>query len=472
MKRKIVIALIAVIIVAEIGFLLKKSMIFWPHHPSDVVMVEEQAIPESKKEIPADWATAKSGSGFSVRYPSDTVGAMFGDSDGLLSLFFVFDPKAIGVEGDELEKLQDDIDGLKMQYQALVVTVLKPESDNLSSQAEAIVVRDGNSKEKTLSHRSTPTTFSGQEAYIITRQMEAPENQGKAHYIRKDIFFLKGEYLYRISRVAPADDTVFPRSGGSTGKEFLSYVGSLSSDILQTFVFDGSSRTSIVVPPHKAPGLSGDAKERREGLLAALRQGPYFDEQKGYEEIKTGGERCDEYGQLIKGSSRDLTPSPGVFYSVNDIVSGENEVVEIHGYDDQGGHTGPIPMPGFGGGSFPEESARGIESLNRYGGSQMLAVSEPMNGHIEIRGKKFSLAEFRISGEGNSCSMADLIVPTTPYSIATVPITERGDIGPISYDIDGDGVEDLKISLIHPLLPEKEEQLSAVYADMSDLEKK
>ncbi len=43
-------------------------------------------------------------------------------------------------------------------------------------------------------------------------------------------------------------------------------------------------------------------------------------------------------------------------------------------------------------------------------------------------------------------------------------MTEDGDLGPISLDIDGDGREDIIISLVYPLLPSKQLELDKVMA--------
>src|SRR3990167_5636094 len=87
-------------------------------------------------------------------------------------------------------------------------------------------------------------------------------------------------------------------------------------------------------------------------------------------------------------------------------------------------------------------------------------------GKIEIIGKSYGGVELEINGEGNSCSIAVAEIPTTPYSIGTLPMTESGDLGPIAYDVDGDGVQDFSFSLLHPPLPQKFKQLIAVIEDM------
>jgi hypothetical protein len=145
----------------------------------------------------------------------------------------------------------------------------------------------------------------------------------------------------------------------------------------------------------------------------------------------------------------------------------EEELVAIHGYDKEGWHTGPMPqIKGLGFRSPVEEWARGIDSVNLGSAGDGLSIRENINGKIVIEGKKYGLGDLQLSGDGNSCTLAELLIPITPFSVATIPMTSAGDLGPISYDIDGDEVEDFKISLIHPMLPRKIEELNALLTDM------
>lgn len=432
----------------------------------------EKVVPEVKKETPADWGKATSTFGFSIGYPYKEVGAVFGEEEDVQQLSFIFNHKAIQADADTLENLSDDLHNLEIKTE-LSVAVIKPDKEvgDLLSWIKTLFEEENSSYgnvETTLSEQDLETTFSGQKGYIVIRKIEGKKEQKSPHYLRKDIFFVKDGYVYRISRLAASDDTVFPRSG-EAGKEFLNYTSKLSSEILQTFVFDGSLNTRIVVPKSSSPKLTGEAADQREKLLAALRQGPYFDEQKSYPEL-SNFDRCDSspsFGNNKGKSVRELRSTSGIYVSVSDFVLGEDNAAEIHGYDENGGHTGlGAVIPGFDKG-FVEEYARNIRWTN-LGMAYGLSIRENMNGKIEVRGKKFSIVQFSMNGEGNSCRITDFTMPVTPYSVATIPMTKEGDFGPISYDIDGDGVEDLKMSLIHPLLPEKEKQLGAVYSDLNE----
>ena len=93
--------------------------------------------------------------------------------------------------------------------------------------------------------------------------------------------------------------------------------------------------------------------------------------------------------------------------------------------------------------------------ISSFGSSVYLSVSENIDGKIVIRGKKYTFTQLSLTRDGNSCDLADIQLPITPYSEATIPMTTKGDLGPISVDLDGDGKEDMEISLLHPLLPQK-----------------
>ena len=140
-------------------------------------------------------------------------------------------------------------------------------------------------------------------------------------------------------------------------------------------------------------------------------------------------------------------------------------MADIHAYDKKGGHTGLIPkVPGYNF-DFQEESALGVQFM-KFGSHSYLSIHENIDGKIKIVGKKYGTAIFEIRGDGNACGIVEIQIPVTPYSVGTLPITMQGDIGPFSYDIDGDDKQDFILSLLYPLLLEKQIQLGAVIADM------
>ncbi|NCQ06661.1 MAG: hypothetical protein GW815_03845 [Candidatus Moranbacteria bacterium] len=471
MKKIGIISLIIIIFGTIFVFLQKYSSMRKISAPESVTIVKEKPHSIESNQSPMDWGTVSSAFGFSLKYPYKEVGVMPVDNESSHQISFFFSQESLSSDESIKEKLSSDIHNIGIRGE-LSISVIEPGKDIIDFPLWVKEFLEGDSssrkKENTLSQYDSEITFAGQKGYSIIRKIEGPKEQQSPHYTREDIFIYKDKYVYTISRISSSDDTVFPRSG-IVGKNFLDYVDALSSKILQTFVFDGSSRTAIMVPKNTSRELTGEKKDRREKLLADLRQAPFFDEQKSYPQISSS-DQCSSKrstGTTNSDHSRELHPSPGVFVSASSAVADEENVAEIHAYDREGNHTGPLPMLPVSDNPTPiEEHARGAKWINLGSFGYGLSIEESMDGKIEIRGKKSSATSFIIRGEGNSCQIAQVLIPVTPYSVATIPMTSKGDFGPISYDIDGDGSEDLQLSLIHPLLPEKEEQFRAVISDM------
>lgn len=477
--KKIIIGLTVVVAVVGTGSIFLKYKNFFDESRivPKVVTLETSPLNEKNKNetkkisrAPEDLGIVSSALGFSLKYPYKEVGVGWGE-DGLFQVLFSFSPKFIFTDGDIVEVLNEDIHNLRLHF-GLGIAVVNPVADtsDLASWVKTFLQKEdtqyGN-EEKVLSEQGEAIAFAGQEGYSVTRLIEGSEKQKSPHYTRKEIFIRKDSSVYRINYLASSEDTVFPRSG-EAGRKYLEYIDGLSSEILSTFVFDGSEKTNIIVPKQSLPSLTGEAKERHEKMLASLRIGPFFDEKAMYPRYSSR-EKCTSSLASQKRSSgvlRSLRPSPGIYVSASDGVVDEKEVVELHAYDENGGHTGPLPIPPGLGGASVEERAKNINWINLGSLGYGLSIHENINGRIEILGKKFSFAQLAMSGDGNSCEITSMFIPVTPYSIATLPMTQNGDFGPISYDIDGDGVEDFKWSLVHPLLPQKEKELRAVISDM------
>ena len=205
-----------------------------------------------------------------------------------------------------------------------------------------------------------------------------------------------------------------------------------------------------------------EAKQQVEKLLTSLRAEPFFDQSKTY--LAPSDECNPEVSPSKNNDVSRLTfaSSPGIFIGI------DNEGADIHGYDNQGGHTGLKKIQGsdF---IFQEESAQGLQFI-KFGSHSYLSVHETIDAKVKLIGKKYGTALFEIRGDGNACGIVEIEIPITPHSIGILPITLQGDIGPFSYDIDGDDRQDFILSLLHPLLPEKQAQLDAVIADMKILQ--
>lgn len=426
-------------------------------------------VTTSKQIVSKDTGIISSSLGFSIKYPYKKVSAMLG-YDGVFQASIFFPPSIISLSTTLEESLIRDINNIGLDaWTTILVIEDNTAKTNFKSWIKAYLTKSENQyeeNEKILSENTTPTTFAGMKGYIVTRSIEGSKDQNSPHYSRKEIFINKGKYVYRINTIAPSSDTTFPRSG-LVGKKYLQRVDTFSTEILKTFSFDGSTKTAITIPKISAPKLFGEANIRREKLLSVLRKEPFFDNNTNYEDPRDKCVSGISASNSNDVSKKNMDLSQAIYVSVED-----EKTAEIHAYDKNGGHTGLVPIiplssDSIEGNGFAEERAKGVR-FDSYGVKSYLSIRENIDGKIEIIGKKYSIAQFQINGEGNSCGIVDISFPVTPYSVATLPMTAQGDLGPISYDIDGDGKQDFELSLLHPLLPEKEQQLYAVIQDMQE----
>lgn len=415
------------------------------------------AVVPSSVSQRGDWGTVRSAIGYTLQYPYKEIGAMWG---GNSQVVFFFPSSVIAADASTSDKLGSDIHNIDL-YGGLNILPIKATTtsvdfdDWIKAYHKKEDSRYGND-EKVLSEQVEKTQFAGLESRRYSRQLEGDKYQNSPHYARIEIFARNSSVIYLFSYLAPSEDTVFPRSG-LAGKKYLTYVQSMSEKVLQTFMFDKSKVNSITVPKNPPEILTGAAKERREKLLTTLRTGVFYDPNTFYPEES---DICiDGTSENASGTRGSLSPASGLF------IAADDESADMHAYDTDGFHTGPVPtIPGFG--APIEEQARGIDSINLGSAGYGLSIQEMIDGRIELAGKKLNQIYLRINGDGNSCTIASLPLYVTPRTIATLPITAKGDIGPISYDVDGDGVQDMEISLLHPLTKQKEIDLREVLEDM------
>lgn len=406
-----------------------------------------------------DWGVVRTALGFSLKYPYRDVGAMWGDDESFQVIFYI-PPTIIPLDATSSESLSSYLHNLRI-FGGLDITVIKAttSSVNFDSWVNSYLhqedTRYGNI-EKVLSQKQTSGQFKGMEARTLIRQIEGPDTQKSPHYARVEIFARDGTYVYRFSHLsAPADKaTVLPQL-----LTYLVKADVLAEEILGTFTFDKSNIFSITVPPPPTEILTGVAKIQREELLATLRKGPYWDEQATYPEL---------YDPCVSGTSANQGETNSALHSASGIyIAGDELYADVHAYDTEGRHTGPMPMiPGFGYRAPMEEQVRSVDSINLGSAGYGLSVDDLFDGKIQLVGKQLGWIELRLSGDGNRCSIASIPLTITPRTIVTIPVTKSGDIGPISYDADGDQVEDLKISLLHPLTEQKTSELGFVIGDM------
>jgi len=318
---------------------------------------------------------------------------------------------------------------------------------------------------KILSKKTEKISIAGVEGTAVIQKLEFGNEKFSVQIMYKDIFLQKDNLAYRFSLIAPSSNTNFVYSGAA-GKEYWQKAEMLSVAIMKTLEFDGSKITAIGIPKNTQPKISGDAALHREELLTALRKEPFNDEKAVYQIPDNSKKRCSSKTTENADKSinkKELRPSSGIYFGVDE------EAATIHAYDERGGHTGPIPtLNEVNSDGMIEERAFGFGSIRLGGSNYGIYVEENIFGRIEIVGKDFAFAEFRITGDGNSCLINQIYLPVTPYSVYTLYMNESGDMGPLSCDIDGDGKEDFKLSLVHPLLASKLEELNAVIEDMKN----
>ncbi len=436
--------------------------------PASTTLAKEMTTLEKSRQtasplaiIPKGWATLSSELGFSINYPPKEMGAIYGYDESFQEIFFM-PVSIISSDASSTENLSQDIQNLYLN-DPLVITVIKVDSRpaDVTSWAEAYLKKHTNDyggRGTIISEIVTPITIAGVSGFQFDRSVEGEKPQESTHYERKEVFFYKGGLMYRIHSLAPSPDTAFLLSG-LMGKKYLQRVDELVQQVLKTFIFDGSKVTKITVPKAQPPALTGEALARREKLLTALRSRPYYDVNTWYPAFS---DPC-EAATSTDPSTKNSISGHGLY------VAADDQIADLHFYDGGGEHVGPFPaIPGYPFASPIEDRVSGVDSFGLGSAGYGLIFHSLMNGRIELVGKKVGSVYFDFRGDGNSCTIAEIpLLLMTPYSVATVPMTAAGDLGPISYDIDGDGVEDVEISLIHPLLPKKELQLEAVFTDMT-----
>ncbi len=409
------------------------------------------------------WAAVSSHLGLSMKYPHQEIGALWGN-EGQLQVAFFFPASIVTTDASSTERLSRDIQDLAIT-RGLLVSVFTATSTSVDLKAYALgylkKADQNNKKERIIKESGTATTFKKLPAYTVTRNIEGPKAQGLPQYVRTETFVRGDDVVYRISSVSSLRDTSFSRSG-TLGKKYLNRVQEISQEVLRTIVFDGPAALAITAPRSQAPSVAGAAKTRRAALLSALRVAPFYDT---YNPYSLSSDACKD-GEAEDVSAGRLAPSPGVYIAAN------KEHVELHAYDVRGNHTGWIPpIPSLEQWLLPEENIAAVSTM-AYADTHVLVITEYVDAKIEVLGKIYGGTELTVRGDGNGCDMASIWLPLTPHSIATIPVTAAGDIGPISYDIDGDKVRDFEFSLLYHPLPQKLEQLSAVMEDMRTFESK
>jgi hypothetical protein len=408
--------------------------------------VKDTELVITKYTAPSDWGKVTTRLGFSFRYPSKEASATWGD-DGDFQVYAMLSPMVVTSNETQLHEILDDLQALHL-IPGLEVIIFKDKTSDLGEWNRKYNKQErGNYGEKILSENSGVTTFAGEKGIFVSRIVEVGNTKFSFKFRQNEIVIKKDEMIYRFAYIGAVTGSVLPRAG-ETGNRLLVKSEEIAKKILGTFAFDGSNAYTITVPKSPLPPLSGGDRTQRDKLLTALRTGPFYDEKVFYPPT---------YDPCSSEESSGST-NVNILQSPSDVAFKVDESdAEIHGYNAVGEHTGAlpyIPIPGGFSYNFPEQMVHSMD-ISSFGSSVYLSVSENIDGKIMIRGKKYGFTQLSLTRDGNSCDLVDLQLPITPYSEATIPMTTKGDLGPISIDLDGDEKEDMEISLLHPLLPQK-----------------
>jgi hypothetical protein len=392
-----------------------------------------QTSTQKIKTVPIikDWGTVSSNLGFSVQYPYKQIGVMLGNS-GVFSVDFLLHPSMVFSDASSTEEVEGMMTN-NILFGSFSIAAIQDNSkgEDLKIWAKAFLSKSeidaaDDNKTKTLSEKITSAVIGGIKGNQLTDTVEELQGKTKLDYVKNNIFARKSGYIYYASYLSPASNT--PALLGT----YLKQVASTSVTVLNTFTFDKSTTTAITVPNPVQSPLSGAAATRRENLLTALRTGPFFDMSATYPASQDYG--CDASSTSVVTNATTTDVFTGELY-----LSVDSDDATMDMYDTEGDHTGFLPaIPGF---SDQGQSQQGIPDvqLSTFGSVNLFDIENVFDGKIVITGKKYGMADLRIASDGNSCAILDTYIPTTPYSIATIPMSTTGDIGPISYDIDGDG---------------------------------
>lgn len=414
--------------------------------PVAIPEVKETGSIITKYTAPSDWGKVTTRLGFSFRYPSKETSAAWGD-DGDFQVYATLSPVAVTSSEDLLYKILGELQAFHLNP-GLEVIVFKDKTVDLKEWNRKYNEQErGKYGEKILSEDSVVTTFAGEKGIFVSRTVEVGNTKTSFKFRQNELVIKKNETIYRFAFIGAVAGSILP-SSGETGNRLLTKSEEISKKILGTFVFDGSNAYTITVPKGTLPSLSDGDRAQRDNLLAELRTGPYYDEKVFYSPTQ---DPCSSE-ESSEGTTVGTLQSPS-----NVAFKIDESVAEIHGYNAVGEHTGVLPYIAIQGAlsyNFPEQMVRGMK-ISSFGSSVYLSVSENLDGKVVIRGKKYTVTQLTLTRDGNSCDIVTLELPLTPYSEATIPMTSKGDIGPISVDLDGDEKEDLEISLLHPLFPKK-----------------
>ena len=126
------------------------------------------------------------------------------------------------------------------------------------------------------------------------------------------------------------------------------------------------------------------------------------------------------------------------------------DALEIYATDSEGGVAGHSPYPGNEGRTLFNSSSDNWQT-SRYGYLNLLSLENYIDGDIRIRnvGSEGHFFSFYISDWLGNCDITSQIMFGMGTSTTvTIPLSKAGDLGPMEWDFESDGVVDMYESLL------------------------
>ena len=259
-----------------------------------------------------------------------------------------------------------------------------------------------------------------------------------------------------------ASTSVFRPKGDNMPPEKIAKIKREVADIL-------ASDKAKYFTLYKPPQFPGDQELDR--MLTSIRRTTYSSTLR-----KVPRDPCASgTAEILKDKTSTFSPAPGLYFSLRTSKHGEPiEGFEVQAFDADGGHIGPVesdPSSPWYPLALPEERSR-YWDFRGYGAVSMFSLDQMVDTKLVFKGRRYDLfPDIELRGEGNGCGITNSIdIPMTPYSTVTLPITKKGDIGPMLYDINGDGKSDFEISLVYEMSSEQKILLYKIINQLSKID--
>jgi len=167
---------------------------------------------------------------------------------------------------------------------------------------------------------------------------------------------------------------------------------------------------------------------------------------------------CDDSIGVIVEDGEEKIVEVGVKHGLTftfNLADGtnDNDALEIHATDSEGGVAGNFPYT-----NHEDVKVSNVWRVRGYGHLNILMLDEYVDGAIRIRNidSKPHMFSFYISDLLGNCDLTSQIMfGVSTSSTVTIPLSKAGDIGPMEWDFESDGVVDMYESLVFELSEEQ-----------------